>query len=90
MPWLVSHLTTDIYYPEPSTPLELASNQRHLVALKAEHNSLLAEFFSLNHDVHTRLTEALLTGETLDASDLHPYLAAVQLPDAFPRVTAPI
>lgn len=89
VPWLVCHLTTDIYYPEPSTPLELASNQRHLVALKAEHNALLAEFFTLNHDLHAKLTYALMPGETLEARHLHPYLAAVQLPDAFPRVIAP-
>lgn len=89
VPWLVCHLTTDIYYPEPATPLELESNQRHLVALKAEHNALLAEFFTLNHDLHAKLTYALMPGETLEARHLHPYLAAVQLPDAFPRVTAP-
>lgn len=89
VPWMVCHLTTDIYYPEPATPLELASNQRHLVALKAEHNALLAEFFTLNHDLHAKLTYALMPGETLEARHLHPYLAAVQLPDAFPRVIAP-
>lgn len=89
VPWLVCHLTTGIYYPEPSTPLELASNQRHLMALKAEHNALLAEFFTLNQDLHARLTEALMPGETLEARHLHPYLATVQLPGAFPRVTAP-
>ncbi|EPB2250953.1 hypothetical protein ACRC59_004406 [Citrobacter youngae] len=58
------------------------------MALKAEHNALLTEFFTLNHDVHTRLTEALLTGTPFEADDLHPYLADVQLPDAFPRVIA--
>lgn len=89
VPWLVCHLTTGIYYPDPGTPLELASNQRQLMALKAEHNALLTEFFTLNQDLHARLTEALMPGETLEARHLHPYLAAVQLPDAFPRVTAP-
>ncbi|AYY47088.1 hypothetical protein EGX89_00200 (plasmid) [Citrobacter freundii] len=87
VPWLVCHLKTGIYYPEPVSHLELESNQHHLMALKAEHNALLTEFFTLNHDVHTRLTEALLTGAPFEADDLHPYLADVQLPDAFPRVS---
>lgn len=87
VPWLVCHLKTGIYYPDPATHLELESNQHHLMALKAEHNALLTEFFTLNHDVHTRLTEALLTGTPFETDDLYPYLADVQLPDAFPRVT---
>lgn len=86
VPWLVCHLKTGIYYPDPSTNLELESNQHHLMVLKAEHNALLTEFFTLNHDLHARLTEALMPGETLEAHHLHPYLAAVRLPDAFPRV----
>lgn len=89
VPWLTCHLETGIFYPDPATPLELESNQRHLMTLKASHKALLAAFFALNHDVHTRLTGALLTGEPLEADGLHPYLADVQLPDAFPRVTAP-
>lgn len=40
------------------------------------------------HDLHARLTEALMPGETLEARHLHPYLAAVRLPDAFPPMTA--
>lgn len=86
VPWLVCHLKTGIYYPDPSTHLELASNQHLLMALKAEHNALLTEFFTLNHDLHARLTEEVMPGETLEARHLHPYLAAVRLPDAFPRV----
>lgn len=35
------------------------------------------EIFTLNHDELARLTEALLTGETLEASELQPYLADV-------------
>ncbi|CNV23576.1 ATP-dependent metallopeptidase HflB [Salmonella enterica subsp. enterica serovar Bovismorbificans] len=88
VPWLVCHLKTGIYYPDPSTHLELESNQHHLMVLKAEHNALLTEFFTLNHDLHARLTEALMPGETLEARHLHPYLAAVRLPDAFPRVAS--
>lgn len=76
------------YNPDPSTHLELESNQHHLMVLKAEHNALLTEFFTLNHDLHARLTEALMPGETLEARHLHPYLAAVRLPDAFPRVAS--
>jgi len=87
VPWLVCHLKTSIDYPEPGTHPELESNQHHLLALKAEHSALLTEFFTLNHDLHAKLTEALMPGETLEARHLHPYLAAVQLPDNFPRVT---
>lgn len=88
VPWLVCHLKIGIYYPDPSTHLELESNQHHLMALKAEHNALLTEFFTLNHDMHAKLTSALMPGETLEARHLHPYLAAVQLPEGFPRVAS--
>ncbi|MEG5609507.1 hypothetical protein UXO96_17965 [Enterobacter hormaechei] len=86
VPWLICHLTTGVYYPDPCTSLEQEVNQRQLTALKASQTALLAEFFSLNHDVHTRLTEALLTGKSIQGSELHPYLENVQLPDTFPRV----
>lgn len=88
VPWLICHLTTGIYYPDPGSTLELESNQRHLAALKASQNALLAEFFSLNHDVHHRLTEALLAGSIPEGSALHPYLTDVQLPGGFPRVAS--
>lgn len=86
VPWLVCHLKTGIYYPDPSTHLELESNQHHLMTLKADHNALLTEFFTLNHNVHTRLTEVLFTDKVLEADELHSFLVDVQLPDAFPRV----
>ncbi|HIA9183985.1 TPA: hypothetical protein ACWSSN_003275 [Escherichia coli] len=85
-PYLTCYLTDGVFYPEPASRHEMLSNQHHLAVLKQTHRALLDEFFDRNHEVHTRLTEALLNVETLSGAQLHPYLAAVQLPDNFPRL----
>lgn len=87
--YLTCHLTEGIYYAEPVSQLELENNQRHLVALKYAQNALLETFFEHNRELHTSLTETLLSGKTLTAAELHPYLGAVRLPDNFPRVQNP-
>jgi len=84
--YLICHLADGVFYPEPATELEIGVNQRHLTALKSAQNALLNAFFERNRETHARLTDALLEQGTLTGTELHPYLAAVQLPEDFPRL----
>lgn len=88
--YLSCHLSDGVFYPEPASELEIASNQRHLAALRNAQNARLKAFFDVNRGVHARLTETLLEHGSQAGAALLPFLTDVQLPEDFPRINNPV
>lgn len=88
-PDIRKHLCDGVFYPEPASELEIASNQRHLAALRNAQNARLEVFFYVNREVHAHLTETLLEHGSQTGAALLPFLADVQMPEDFPRVNSP-
>lgn len=74
-----------IYYSLPQNKFEQELNDAKLAALQNEQLELLGAFFETNRSVLTDLADALLAQNTMDSSDLVPYLQRVRLPDGFPQ-----
>lgn len=73
-----------LFYSDPQGAEQAMFNKVALDNLQREQEALLAEFFALNLDVLTDLTEALLTHRRLDAEALTPFMERVRFPEGFP------
>lgn len=73
-----------LFYSEPQGAEQVMFNKVALDNLQREQEALLAEFFALNLDVLTDLTDSLLAHRRLDAEALTPFMERVRFPEGFP------
>ncbi len=80
----LKNFSCGVFFSAPASPAEMSHNAQQLDLLRERQMELLQHFFQLNHDVHNRLTKALLEGGSLSGEALSPWLSAVRLPENFP------